>query len=484
MTPHIVLTIKKKEGHMENKFPVIFTDEFLINWIKSEYQKIKFIKTKVHYEAHGLTDNLIRAINSLDEKEPLYKQRGEVAEIWRYLLGKAIVYLKFTDTREEHHDDEDYGVEKLTKFFKTFREFEPLLYGSEEAQYREHIGHTVSVFLAGEYIISNSFGFSEIEIYSEGLKRKDMKTIIEPDVKEAMWCVMALLHDLGIALEKIPEINPKARNMLSEFGIGNIQELSYPVGFSRLEDFGLRLISSDVSRFNTGKDEKYIHHVQSKYFMKFSEAYERRNHGIIGALVVLKNLVFFLETDYSEDRHKPLNRDDVKHFILRREILRSIASHSNENIYYLRIQQFPFLLMIFDEIHEWARPRFISILEKDGLETEVTVNSFSIAGLDYAVTFKQRGKNPLMAERQKQLEVQVFNYFTRKCDKFRRILRSAVGESRNISLKLQVINQLTEAKFKVYELRYTDPENIEIKIDGKVYTLEKLNAEKKDLEKS
>ncbi len=241
---------------MEDIFPKNFTDNFLIDWIKKESNNIDFIKTKIKYEAHDHSRQLSNAISNLEDK-PLHEQKGRVAEVWRHLLGKAIIYLKFKDEREHYHDDEDYGVEKLEDFFRTFREFEPLLYGAEEAQYRDHIAHMFSVYLAGEYIIRGSIGFENIEIYSEGFTVDDLKTLISPGEKEAMWCVMALTHDLGIALEKILDINPKARKMLGEFGVSNIQELSYQTASLPLDHFGIKLISSDLAKVNNGNSTKY-----------------------------------------------------------------------------------------------------------------------------------------------------------------------------------------------------------------------------------
>ncbi len=71
-------------------------------------------------------------------------------------------------------------------------------------------------------------------------------------------------------------------------------------------------------------DKRYLTHLQTKYFLKFSEAYETRNHGITSCLVLMKNLVFFLETDSTLDTQKPLEPIDAKQFLIRRNILQEL----------------------------------------------------------------------------------------------------------------------------------------------------------------
>ncbi len=459
------------------------SDKTLVSWIKKEYKNIPFISTRLSHETHERTTNLFSAIESLDEDKALYQQTSEVSEVWRNLLGKAIVFLKYSDRREIHHDDEDYGVEKLDKLFKTFREFEPLLYGAEDARYRDHIAHMFSVFLAGDFLVRSSFGFNNIEIANEQSLGPEDEDKITDNEKEAMWCVMALTHDLGIALEKITDINPKVRDMLKEFGVINMQDIAYPVNSLPLDEFGLRLISSDLLKIVPvdGKNEAFVHHIQSKYYMKFAEALERRNHGIISCLVLIKNLVFFLETDYLIDLHKPLTIRDAKQFLIRRDILRPIAAHSNENIYYLRIREFPFLLMIFDEIHEWGRPRFVSMFGNEGLTTEVTIKDISRSKLHYTVTFTSKVdlETPNKQLSKKLYEKEIHEYFIRKYTKFRRILRSAVGgELRSIELTLEVINNIDNTRYTTYILNCKDPQTISTTIDGEVFSLNRLEEER------
>ena len=462
---------KNSLGNQQSSYRL--DDRVLIEWLKNHQRDIVFT-AKLAYEVHGRTEKLGEAIDKLNSDEDLYQQKDEVAEIWRDLLGKAIVYLKSKDTREKYHDDEDYGVEKLDDFFKTFREFESLLYGAEEERYRDHMAHMLSVFLVGEFLIRETIGFDKIDVGDEGLPEDKKISVSE---KEAMWCIMSLTHDLGIALERIVDISPKAKRMLEKFGIVNMQELSYPFLRLPLHDFAIRFISSDLEA-PASNEETRLPHIQSKYVLKFSEAYESRDHGIISCLVLMKNLVYFLETDYSLDLQRPLNLYDAKQFLIRRNILRAIAAHNNENIYYLTLPQFPFLLTIFDELHEWGRPRLIEIFEKGKLETFVTVESLSETAISYKIALHCTAT--LGDEEKKLMKKEICRRFIRKCEKIKRILRSAVGgQFRNLVLTLEVSDEL-EAKALPYKIIHETPENVRVLVDNQEVTwlelLERLKS--------
>ena len=438
------------------------SDKSLIRWLKTNHNRITLID-KLPYEIYGRTERLVDAIDNLDENKSLFEQSYKVDEIWRNLIGKAIVYLKFRDAREMYHDDEDYGVEKLDEFFRTFRGFEPLLYGAQEEHYRDHMAHMLSVFIIGELLIRNTIGFDKIDVGDKGFSKKAK---VSPSEKEAMWCIMALTHDLGIALERITDISPKVKDMLEKFGIINMQELSYPFLRLPLHDLAIQIISSDLKplgNYKKGAKRLYNTHIHSKYLLKFSEAYERRDHGIISCLVLLRNLVYFLETDYLLDLHKPLDEDDARQFLIRRNILRAIAAHNNDNVYYLSLCQFPFLLTIFDELHEWGRPSLIEIFERERLEKKVFVEDLSENAIHYKIVLMPRLK--LEPGERKRVKKEILRFFIGKCEKIRRILRSAVGGSeRNLKLTLEVCDELEDEKVECYKIIHEKPDTIKYSV--------------------
>ena len=350
-------------------------DAFLIQWLKENKQKIDFINFKQPPDAQKPSDQLVKELKTRSDDliaeidrlpASLSKGKGgaDLLKLWKLFLGNAIVYLKLLDSREKYHDAEDFGVERLYKFFETFYHFEGVLYGADD-YYRDHVSHMLRVFLLGEYLISTELKFENIVVGNESFAKK-----ISPGEKEAMWCIIALTHDLGYALETVPDINKKVRTMLEQFGTINFKEIVPEYQIQPLHKFIIQFISSDLReiKINKENDEEktiYLNHIQSKYFLKFSGAFERQSHGIISCIVNMRNLVFFLESDYSSDLNKPLDDDEAKQFLIRSNILRSIASHDCEEIYYLTLPQFPFLLTLFDEMQEWDRPRLKDAFRKE-----------------------------------------------------------------------------------------------------------------------
>ena len=343
------------------KFPYkVHNDSELIVWFREKYTEIDFINYTPDIDNYARSKELEFDIKQLNEKKPFHEQKELLLKIWKNLLGNAIVFLKSNDKREDDHDDEDYGVDKLNNFFKAFNNFESLFYGANE-YYRDHVSHMFKVFLLGEILIKEKLKFDIINIGEDILfDAESEENPISPSEKEAMWCIISLTHDLGYGISVIPEINKKTREMLHQFGNFNPRDLAYTFPSQPLYDYIIQFISSKIEKI----DGKYINHIQSKYYLKFSGSLEKTNHGIISCIVLMRNLVYFLESDFTLDHNKPLDQDDAKHFLIRRTILRSIASHDCEDIYYLKVPDFPFLLAIFDEMQEWGRPSLHDLFEK------------------------------------------------------------------------------------------------------------------------
>ncbi len=87
------------------------------------------------------------------------------------------------------------------------------------------------------------------------------------------------------------------------------------------------------------------------------------------AILMAKSLVYFLESDLCLDSRSPLEKEDARQFLIRREILRAVASHTSPDIYHLEFDSLAFLLFLADEIQEGGRPTLKEQLGGDELAT-------------------------------------------------------------------------------------------------------------------
>lgn len=320
---------------------------------------------------------------SKDTKECLkkYYKGGslqESKELWRNLLMDSICNLKVNDSREKlsKNSEEDldaffasfesirkentYGINELAKYFDDFIEFETVLYGTDE-HYRDHVEHVLQVWAIGISLIEHH-KFSVNDKYNLTYKYdfnfqlenvpERTKTIAKSEFW-SMWTIISLCHDLGYPIEKTSKINKQAKKIIAHFGNMNFSELNYSFDIFNtfLVDKYLNIISSKASL----STKTTI--VQTKYRDKISKSLEDYRHGVFSGLLLFKSLTFFLETDYSQGESE-LSDEDLKQFYIRKEILRSIASHTCPKIYHLTLDNLAFLLILCDELQEWNRPNF------------------------------------------------------------------------------------------------------------------------------
>lgn len=471
---------------MKQSFSGPIDDEILLSWFKENAEDISFIgfggefPTQVeHFEKE--TRNFIA---DLDPRKQFHDpENAEILmNLWKNLLGDAIIFLKSKDEREFYHDGEIFGVENIHKILITFKNYEKMLYGAI-GHYRDHVAHVFRVFLLGEFLIRQTFGFEnifvhyglEMNIFDNNNKTPPVITIT-PQEKEAMWCIISLTHDIGYALEDIDKINENIREMIKKFGKVNIQELSYlfPPQKHAIDEFVLRFISSNLVK-DGGKKQGFWTHLQSKYYLKFSRACEKLDHGIISCTVLMRELVFFLESDYLLDTVKPLDIGEARQFLIRQTILRSIAAHNCEDIYHLSGRNFPFLLMFFDEMQQWGRPKMEDIFKEAGIPIEIIyLNKFVDFGkqgleVSYSAIFEKHDESKKEAERSTK---SIRDYFRRKTKKYIRVLRSAVdGQHREISLEFIVEDKISEILDGIHEYKFIlrQPKSGSRKLEPELY---------------
>lgn len=187
----------------------------------------------------------------------------------------------------------------------------------------------------------------------------------------SMWTVSSLCHDLGYPLEKFKEVINKTQKMM-EYVVSQPkihQDITFSGTQDKLNDNILRLISSKMTeaKTTTENNERFHARTQSKYFMKYSKSLEEYKHGIISAIIIYKALLYFLESDFSTHDDYTFDYEDAKQFYLRRDILRSISSHTCWDIYHMHSTTFSFLLILSDELQQWGRKRWHDIYRSQKL---------------------------------------------------------------------------------------------------------------------
>lgn len=459
-------------------------DEHLVKWLMNNYHKIKFINHSPEYQRVDRKERLSENIRNLKSKKKLYEQKDLLIDIWKDLVAMAVIFLKSEDVREYFHDDGDYGIDQLGTFFQDYCDFEKILYGNGE-YYRDHVSHVFKVFLLGEKLVDEFLGgFSSIEVMDSKLLQKNLKQrsgeigedyqnriearLITADEKEAMWCIASLTHDLGYPTEVVNEIHDNLKNMLTIF---NIQDVSYILSQQSqvFNDIIVKLISSDLKldeknprEIEEEEPQEYITHTQAKYYFKFSRSIENWDHGVESCIVLVKSLVYFLETDYSIDERKPMDIEAARQFLIRQRILRAIASHNCDFIYHLKLD-LSFLLRLIDEMQEWGRPSLKDLFIKTS-DSSFSIDKFKKDEIEYTITFSEM-VGITEDDDKKKLHINIKDYFERCVNKYVMILRSAVdGKERKFVLTFNVVDE-TESEIR-YKFVHPNPSDIKLSVKG------------------
>lgn len=378
-----------------------------------------------------LGDGTVEAIEGLGDD--LSGKRKMLLELWPRVLTDAIFALKKSDSREYRSgtgldarslfDQASLGVKELRALLEAFQGFEPMLYGATEERYRDHVAHPFRVWMLGHLLLDEclKWRLAADEPLGPAIKAREWK---------CMWAITALCHDIGYPLEGIEAINRKARGTLRDLGLRPLGDLRF--GFSQqmlpFHDTMIRLVASKLVRPKGRRT--FLTHLQNKYYLKYLKSFDDLRHGIVSALLVSKSLVYFLESDLCRDALKPLKREDARQFLIRREILRAIASHTCLDVYHLRFDTLPFVLYLVDEMQVWGRPTLPEAMQDEQGEQRTVLHEFS--GTAASVEFTVPRHAWPSGEEQKG------GRLARKLNDLHRVVRLAVDTPHAAKLDLHV----------------------------------------------
>ncbi len=419
-------------------------------------------------------NNLRRFLESCTPQKgfPSHEIEG-FQDLWKQLLSDAITYLKQRDKREYQRggysrDKIAFGVDKLCGYFREYHEFEALLYA--DRFYRDHVMHVFRVWLVGIWLMEKYDNRIYWDLKPLNGGNKEMR--ISPNELSAMWCIIALTHDLGYPLDKIDRIRKKIEAMMSYFGGASSLERGFeiPTHHHFINDFILKFISSKLALARRDQCETqdlcYKTELQSKYYLKFSKSFENFDHGIISCIVLMKNLVYFLESDF--DLSKPFtDSEDARQFYIRREMLRSIASHTCPDIYHLYPNTLSFILILADELQQWGRPTLAELKGLPQLELRVKVPTISLNSIKIELELDMQKAHSADKEDHKKLFFELSRTWYKR-------LRSALdSKKRNFDFLLSASVKLTSGAVTTYRFENGPGNKVGLTINGKKQVLTK-----------
>ena len=371
-------------------------DKINLDELRNHYEELGALLLPAEYSRDNREyplDNEVRGkiaeivLNDQDNDFKIFNYLDKVKQLWPLLIRKSILCLRYFDGREPFMEKGEksphaYGVRELSDYFDQYTEFEKTLYGSAK-YYRDHVMHVFRVWVLGLNILfrNNGYYLRNVQI-AEGYDINNYE-------KLSLWTIIALTHDLGYPLEKASQVIEKTKNMMKAFVTNPSVDMD--VTFSGVQnsmnDFVLRFISSKMWEIDPEsrktlehtresaeaemrtraehaangtlaeylKEKRYVARLQPKYYFKFQKSLEHNEHGVLSALIIYKVLLYFLESDYSLNEDYMFDYEDTRQFYLRREILRSMASHTCKDIYQNDALRFSFLLILCDDAQDWGR---------------------------------------------------------------------------------------------------------------------------------
>jgi len=346
------------------------------DWVKKD--KIQFLQRDPGHDKQEVLkplDKLIRQFESagktgkdLSEALDWHEAHKTGKELWERLTGSALNDIK----------RESKGNSQILEYLEAATEFEELLYGLED-HYRDHTLHSLWVYLIGEHLLRdllpdihdslNWYLYNDIEgdmaSYSSRLledarkKEKDLCRKVNVH-RDAIWCIMALCHDLGYSLEKLGKLNDKVKNVLRFVDLPDFQQVGYSLNiehqfhvsqFLELMAMELWIVPSEDLKNVLVKGFR-----DDSTYWRLCRAFEKKQHGILSAYVVYKILHVFADS-WMRGPAEEWGLDDQEALdnIIRGDILFAIAQHEFDFAYLNELHSLADILVLADELEEFSR---------------------------------------------------------------------------------------------------------------------------------
>lgn len=359
------------------------------NWVVKG--KIQFLRKDPETKAEVLSDLNMLIKDFKSAKDKARKNDGDISEYldWNktHQMGRDLWH-KLASSALNNIDDKSKGKSALFDFLDAASKFEDILYGLEP-YYRDHTLHSLWVYFLGEHILRDHipkihenlvwYLFNDIEdekedydygkrLVSEARKKEK---VIKKEINEhrdAVWCIIALCHDLGYSLSKLNELNKRVKEVLGFFDIPDLRHVGYSLDiehqylisqFLELMSMDVRIVPSENYRDKNVKlNEKVLikSYRDDPIYWELCRAFEKKQHGILSAFLLYKILSMFGDAWVREPSEIwGLGEDEVKENIIYGNILYAIAQHTLEFTYLKRVGSLAEILVLADELEEFSR---------------------------------------------------------------------------------------------------------------------------------
>jgi len=171
----------------------------------------------------------------------------------------------------------------------------------------------------------------------------------------SLWCLIALTHDLGYPVEKTDNANEVMTHMIGNFGHLEQQHYRYSFTVAHQPVIGelLEILSSAIMW--SGAGWTFARHAGRR--LDYAKSFERLDHGIMSAYLLVKYLDFICETlAVSGSRGLyGISHDAAAKAAMVITLLEAVSAHTNDNRYWSELGDMGALLLLCDELDEFSR---------------------------------------------------------------------------------------------------------------------------------
>lgn len=317
----------------------------------------------------NLTREILKLFSEAGENEENLnwsKCHEECTKLWKLLIRLALKDI----------DEESKGNARISEFQIEAARFEEVLYGLDPF-YRDHILHSLWVYLLGDYLLRGQlkkiykdldwYLWNDVETDPDWVKLRPKAKLLEKELREAVdekkdaiWCLIALCHDIGYPLSKLGEINRRVEEVLKYFDLRDFDQIGYNLKIEHqyLTKQFLELITVDVRI----EGEPYTNEVVTKLYRddgsywRLCDSLERREHGTLSSFILYKLLGLFGDATLRGPAEEwGLDNEEAIDTLIRGMILYAIAQHELQYWWASELGSLADILLIADESEEFAR---------------------------------------------------------------------------------------------------------------------------------